>query len=52
MNAANMKYTSARVIVSDPTGIGNKYLPIILTLVVVTIIGSGIILIKKFAIKK
>ena len=52
MNGKNLKFTSAKVIVSDPTGIGNVYLPIILTLVVVTIIGSGIILIKKFVIKK
>lgn len=52
MAATNLKYTSEKVIVSDPTGIGNKYLPIILTLVVVTIIGSGIILVKKFVINK
>ncbi len=52
MAGTNLKFTSARVIVSDPTGIGNTYLGIILTLVVTVIIGSGIILIKKFVIKK
>lgn len=52
MNGTNLKYTSARVIVSDPTGIGNAYLGIVLALVVTAIIGSGIILIKKFVIKK
>lgn len=52
MAASNLKFTSARVIVSDPTGIGNAYLGIILALVVTAIIGSGIILIKKFVIKK
>lgn len=52
MNATNLKFKSARVIVSDPTGIGNTYLGIILTLVAVSIIGIGIVLIKKFVIKK
>ena len=43
---------SENVIVSDPTGIGNIYLGIILALAVTAIIGTGIILIKKFVITK
>ncbi len=44
--------TSEHVVISDPTGIGNTYLGILLALVVTAIIGTGIVFIKKYAIKK
>ena len=43
-------HESEHVIVSDPTGIGNIYLGIILTLVVAVIIGTGIIFIRKYVV--
>lgn len=52
MAGAKLVHKSEHVIVSDPTGIGNAYLGIILTLVVATIVGIGIVFIKKYAIKK
>ena len=52
MAADGLIHKTERVIISDPTGIGNMYLGIVLVLVVTVIIGSGIILIKKFVIKK
>lgn len=46
----DLVHKSEHVIVSDPTGIGNMYLGILLTLVVAIIIGGGIVLIRKFVI--
>ena len=46
----SLTHTTEHVVISDPTGIGNKYLGILLTLAVAAIIGTGIVFIKKFAI--
>lgn len=43
---------SEKVIISDPTGIGNIYIVIALALVVFAIIGLGVVLIKKFVMSK
>ena len=51
MAGAKLAHKSEHVIVSDPTGIGNMYLGILLTLIVAAIIAVGIVFIKKFAIK-
>lgn len=50
MASSDLYDQTERVIVSDPTGIGDAYLGIILTLVVAIIIGGGIVLIKKYAL--
>ena len=52
MAATGLIHKTERVIVSDPTGIGNAYLGIVLTLVVTVIIGAGIFLIKKFVLNR
>ncbi len=52
MAATGLIHKTERVIVSDPTGIGNAYLGIVLTLVVTVIIGVGIFLIKKFVLNR
>ena len=43
---------SEKVIISDPTGIGNIYIVIALALVVFAIIGLGVVLIKKFVMAR
>ncbi len=51
MTAENLKHTTENVVISDPTGIGNVYIIILLTLTVAVIIAVGIVLIKKYVIK-
>ena len=47
-----IEYESEKVVIGDPTGTTINYTAIILTLVVATTIGIGVILIKKFALNK
>lgn len=50
MAGLELAHKSEHVIVSDPTGIGNMYLGILLALVVAAIIGVGIVFIRKYVI--
>lgn len=51
MGDPKLTHTSEHVIVSDPTGIGNIYLGILLTLIVAAVIGGGVVLIRRYVIK-